>query len=147
MGFNDDESISSDSDCIRTVTYDRYVDAADRKSRIIASTVASHSVPITTQTFGDTKLKVLWDSGASSTLISARALKKLMLAGIRVDVIKNRRLPTFTVANGEKTQPTCYVRLTMNIGSSDGLLLGCYVLKGMPNDLIIGSDTLNRRDA
>jgi hypothetical protein len=140
--FNEDEITKEGK--ISTVKYDRYM--IDRGQVYSVKNVGT-TVPVTFHMVGDQKAEVLWDSGASVTIMSLAFLRTLIKKGVHIRMSKSKYVPTLTVANNETMKPTGFATITMVLDNTNTLTLGCWVLNGTPHDLIVGSDTFRRTKA
>ena len=130
---------------ISTIEYDRYVMSGG--SVCSTTDFKKTTVPITFQMIHGVRAEVLWDSGASVTLISAALLKILIDKGYPIRQVKVKDTPTFTCANESTVSPNGFATFNMDIDSTHTLTIGCWVLAKMPHDIIIGSDTMRRTKA
>jgi hypothetical protein len=140
--FNEPEK--KESSQIATLVYDRY---SLSNNQICATTTEGTTVPVTTQMIFGHKAEVLWDSGASVTLISLPFLRELIKKNVPIRMAVVKKAPTFTCANKSKVSPKGFATFKLDIDADHSINIGCWVLESMPHDIIIGSDTFRRTKA
>jgi hypothetical protein len=129
---------------INTLEYERY---HLENGRVCATTNEGTTVPVTTQMVTGNKAEVLWDSGASVTLVSLRFIRDMIKKGVPVRMAKVKNTPTFTCANKTKVSPNGFATFKLDIDEKNSISIGCWILESMPHDIIIGSDTFRRTKA
>jgi hypothetical protein len=138
--MEDDEKASE----VSTLVYDRF---SLGDGQICATTSEGTTVPVTTQMICGNRAEVLWDSGASVTLISLTFLRELIKKGVPIRMAVVNKAPTFTCANKTKVSPKGFATFNLDIDTDHTITIGCWVLESMPHDIIIGSDTFRRTKA
>ena len=99
-------------------------------------------LPVTDVHFKGRKLntlKVLWDSGASSSVADKAWIKKLLSREYGTVLDKSGHLPRFSVADKSVISPEGSVELTFFIGDSE-FKWSFFVLESCAHPLIIGND-------
>ena len=133
------------------------VDSADVTSTKAASVASlmqckamTASVPTSWTRAGkgeEAKLKTLWDTGASYTILSYAAYKRLMRLDDRYRLKRAGGVtPSFMMANGDIVKPIGKIQLHLGFGP-ETTRHPAWVMRGGQFDLILGVDFFSKWDA
>ena len=125
-------------------------DSATTVAQLMQCRAITASVPVSwiqTDTGGSMKVRALWDTGASYTILSHKAFMKHMNKGAVSECKQQHGVsPTFMLANGDLVKPAGRAQMTMHFGS-EVIQHDAWIMRGGDFDLILGVDFFSKYDA